>query len=182
MIRLQKLISTPALVATGFLMAIVSAPSAAQANVEKVLYSFRGSRDGENPNAGVIADDQRNLYGVTDRGGTYNVGVLFKITKGRNKVLHSFGAAGDGASPRCRLVMDGAGNLFGTTNAGGTSFLGTVFKLAPDRTYNVLHSFTGGSDGAGPISSLIADASGNLYGTTVASSATAPAAAERCSR
>jgi uncharacterized repeat protein (TIGR03803 family) len=41
-----------------------------------------------------------------------------------------------------------------------------VFKLTPDGTETVLYSFTGGSDGLAPLAGLIADAAGNLYGTT----------------
>jgi uncharacterized repeat protein (TIGR03803 family) len=41
-----------------------------------------------------------------------------------------------------------------------------VFKLSPSGTETVLYSFTGGSDGGGPYAGLIADSSGNLYGTT----------------
>jgi uncharacterized repeat protein (TIGR03803 family) len=35
------------------------------------------------------------------------------------------------------------------------------------RTFSVLYSFTGGSDGGGSVSPLILDKSGNLYGTTI---------------
>jgi uncharacterized repeat protein (TIGR03803 family) len=41
-----------------------------------------------------------------------------------------------------------------------------VFKLSPAGTETVLHSFTG-HDGAHPVAGLIADAAGNLYGTTL---------------
>ena len=41
-----------------------------------------------------------------------------------------------------------------------------VFKLSPSGTETVLYSFAGGSDGANPDGGLIADSSGNLYGTT----------------
>jgi uncharacterized repeat protein (TIGR03803 family) len=61
------------------------------------------------------------------------------------------------------------GNLYGTTFAGGSYVCsggcGTVFKLTPSGTETVLYRFTGG-DGANPTAGLIADASGNLYGTT----------------
>ncbi|MGH6838939.1 MAG: hypothetical protein ACREDT_09070 [Methylocella sp.] len=43
-----------------------------------------------------------------------------------------------------------------------------VFKLSPGGTETVLYTFKGGSDGGGPVAGLIADSSGNLYGTTSA--------------
>ena len=61
----------------------------------------------------------------------------------------------------------------GTTVGGGASGsacgpfgCGVVFKLSPGGTETVLHFFTGGGDGALPQGGLIADSSGNLYGTT----------------
>jgi uncharacterized repeat protein (TIGR03803 family) len=80
-------------------------------------------------------------------------------------VLHRF-AGSDGAVPHGRLLADAAGNLYGTTHNGGTSGYGTVFQLDSSGTLTVLHSFTGGSDGAYPEAGLIADTVGNLYGTT----------------
>ena len=104
------------------------------------------------------------------------------------QVLNSFTfTGGDGASPQAGLVIDRAGNLFGTTAAGGadlacakgnlnnSSVCGTVFELACT-SYNasaqscnkygtadtVLYSFGGGS----PLSGLILDGAGNLFGTT----------------
>jgi uncharacterized repeat protein (TIGR03803 family) len=46
-----------------------------------------------------------------------------------------------------------------------------VFKLSPAATESVLYSFTGGTDGANPEAGLIADSSGNLYGTTTSGGA-----------
>jgi uncharacterized repeat protein (TIGR03803 family) len=88
------------------------------------------------------------------------------------QVLYNFQNGRDGGLPQAGLVFDSAGNLYGTTNGGGTSAVGTVFKLLPTRggvwTEKVLHSFTGGTDGARPTASLTLDANGNLYGTTQA--------------
>ena len=48
----------------------------------------------------------------------------------------------------------------------GTQF-GTVFKVNKTGKLTVLHSFTGGKDGAIPAQErLLRDAAGNLYGTT----------------
>jgi uncharacterized repeat protein (TIGR03803 family) len=65
------------------------------------------------------------------------------------------------------LVRDHAGNLYGTTSWGGAyDTYGTVFKLDTTGKETVLHSFTGGEDGAYPNAALVRDAVGNLYGTT----------------
>jgi len=67
------------------------------------------------------------------------------------------------------LVADDKGNLYGTTSGGGTYNLGTVFELKPvlggQWTETILHSFDG-SDGALPLSGLVLDPAGNLYGAT----------------
>jgi hypothetical protein len=67
--------------------------------------------------------------------------------------------------------------LYGTTTSGGELTAcsgygcGTVFGLVPPASPGgewrkaVLHSFTGGSDGANPAASLIIDTNGVLYGT-----------------
>lgn len=41
-----------------------------------------------------------------------------------------------------------------------------VTQSAQARNFNVLYNFTGGADGGGPWAGLVADSSGNLYGTT----------------
>ncbi len=167
MIQLPKFVSGPALIAAGIFMAALSTPVVAQANTESIIYSFLGGRSGANPNFGVLEDRHHNFYGVA--GGGVGYGIVFKVTQGREKVLHTFtGRDGDGAGPHCRLILDDAGNLFGTTDGGGDFFFGTVFKLDPKGKETILHSFAGGADGYGPVSSVIPDDAGNLYGTTQA--------------
>src|SRR5262249_42321718 len=63
-----------------------------------------------------------------------------------------------------------AGNLYGTTVKGGDSDLGTIFKVDKHGKHTVLHSFSGGTDGrfCYAYGSLIRDAAGNIYGTTLA--------------
>jgi uncharacterized repeat protein (TIGR03803 family) len=87
-------------------------------------------------------------------------------------VLHSFNTNGkDGYNPYATLILDDAGNLYGTTSAGGVAGGGTVFELMPKAggrwTEVILHSFLNNPrDGFDPITSLIFDSAGNLYGTT----------------
>jgi uncharacterized repeat protein (TIGR03803 family) len=155
-----------------------AAPIDASAQMLTTLYSFPSAPgDGAEPRGGLIADAAGNLYGTTFGGGSGNgYGTIFKVTPtGTESVLHRF-TGGDGAGPGYTLIADAAGNLYGTTTNGGV-YGGTVFKLSlnPDGTYNhnVLHNFTGyPGDGAVP-ANLIADAAGNLFGTTVAGGASA---------
>jgi uncharacterized repeat protein (TIGR03803 family) len=71
-------------------------------------------------------------------------------------------------------MFDRAGNLYGTTSVGGANGKGVVFELTPAGASwkeTVLYSFCSQSncaDGENPISGLIMDAAGNLYGTTLA--------------
>ncbi|MGB7438829.1 MAG: choice-of-anchor tandem repeat GloVer-containing protein [Candidatus Acidiferrum sp.] len=78
-----------------------------------------------------------------------------------------------GASPNGALIRDSGGDLYGTTNGGGTSGAGVVFKLDTSGNETVLYSFTGGSDGGYPLSGVISDSGGNLYGTTQGGGASA---------
>jgi uncharacterized repeat protein (TIGR03803 family) len=145
---------------------------------EAFLHSFTGT-DGNYPFAGLIADRAGNLYGTTSMGGANNEGVAFELSPppaGKNAwtehVLHSFGGL-DGRDPIAGVVADSAGNLYGTTAFGGAGPVlgcGVVFELAPQAggtawIESVLHSFNC-IDGFQPQSGLIADDSGNLYGTT----------------
>jgi uncharacterized repeat protein (TIGR03803 family) len=138
---------------------------------QTVLYEFTGGADGGTPEAGLIQDDAGNLYGTTVFGGAFGQGVVFKLdTVLKQTVLHSFKGQGDGTNTLASLIRDATGNLYGTASGGGSfqgpcagSGCGTVFKLAPNGKLKVLHTFTGGSDGAGPLE-LIRDAAGNLFG------------------
>ena len=138
----------------------------------KVLYTFRGGADGGQPYAGVILDDAGNLYGTTQYGGLNNCfgqacGVVYKVDPlGNETVLYSFTGQPDGEQPNTGVIRDAAGNLYGATSTGGANFAGVVYKIDPSGNELLLYTFTGGSDGDEPDSSLIMDPVGNLYGTT----------------
>jgi uncharacterized repeat protein (TIGR03803 family) len=137
---------------------------------EEVLYSFAGEPDGEDPIAGLLRDRSGNLYGTTIYGGTAGgYGTAFELTpSGKLILLHSFASNPDGADPYSTLVADPDGNGYGTTRYGGAAGgYGTVFKVGAGRAETVLYSFAGTPDGEDPQSSLVRDAAGNLYGTTI---------------
>jgi uncharacterized repeat protein (TIGR03803 family) len=134
-----------------------------------VLHTFTGGTDGSGPQAGLLMDNARNLFGSATKGGDSGNGTVFEITKsGRFKRLYSFTDGSDGKNPNGELVQDADGNIYGTTQSGpGLDALGTVFKLDRAHTLAVLHSFKAGRDGASPLAGLMRDSAGNLYGTTI---------------
>jgi uncharacterized repeat protein (TIGR03803 family) len=150
-------------------LAAFALAGSAQAGNFRLLHDFKG-RDGGLAMAGLIRDNSGNLFGTTFLGGRKNGGVVFELTSnGKETVLHDFLGGNDGNAPYGNLIADQQGNLYGTTESGGgSSRFGTVFKLAPDGTETILYAFTDGSDGGNPVAGLLADASGNLYSTTMA--------------
>ena len=161
-------------------LATLTLVSGAWAASGKVLYNFAGGRDGSSPAAGLIFDGAGNLYGTTQNGGLQQAGTVFELTPNSDGTwteseLYSFKGSPDGAGPKCDLIFV-AGNLYGTTLAGGINHVneggdGTLFELIPASgggwTEKVIHSFGSGTDGMFPEAGLIADAGGNLYGTTL---------------
>ncbi len=88
-------------------------------------------------------------------------------------VLHTFSST-DGGGPYPSLSLDAKANVFyGTSFYGGVN--GVVFELKPPAPgggtwiEKVLHTFTDGSDGFGPLGPIVWDSNGVLYGTAYSS-------------
>src|SRR5271155_1309770 len=157
---------------------------AGSASAPEALVSFcalANCADGSRPQAGLIADANGNLFGTTDDGGgARNAGTVFEIAKTAGgyastpTTLVKFDYA-DGGNPRAGLIADADGNLFGTTFGGGAYGEGTGFEIAKTAggyasTPTTLVSFDG-ADGGNPRAGLLADADGNLFGTTASGGA-----------
>jgi len=147
--------------------------------VHAVLYGFTGSADGGEPYKGVTLDPQGNLYGTAVTGGSGGCeggcGVLYKLSKSGSTwtqtVLHAFTGGDDGAGPGARVTIDRHGNLYGMAPTGGAFGLGTVYQLHPGRsgwTFKVIHTFTGGADGATGSAGQMLLRGGKLYGVATA--------------
>lgn len=123
-----------------------------------VVHTFTGRRDGATPYGGVILDSSGNLYGTAEFGTSFNDGVVYRIdTTGQFKTLYTFEGGTGGANPYAGLFRDSNGNLYGATVLGGSSGSGTVYKLRINGTLDLLHSFTGGSDGGNPYGGVYVD-------------------------
>ena len=119
-------------------------------------------------------------------------GTVFRLAQRNSQwiygVLYSFAGGTDGAAPITGVTIGSNGSLYGTTAAGGGGQCpnvwglgcGTIFNLQPPLTIcpsiscpwreTQLYAFqgfaNGGHDGAAPITDLLFDHSGNIYGTT----------------
>jgi uncharacterized repeat protein (TIGR03803 family) len=148
-------------------------------NKETVLYTFTGAADGGVPEGRLVRDAEGNLYGTTEYGGNLacndgtadGCGVIFKVdTSNQETVVYSFAdGGGDGRNPTGGFIADASGNFYSTTFRGGSGpcnkGCGTVYKFDPSTgVETVLYSFKNASDGKHPVSELVRDPAGNLYG------------------
>ncbi len=147
------------------------------ANDMGTLFKFNGLSDGlvklvdfsskigAGPTGSLIIGITGDLYGMTNTGGTDDVGTIFKCTTdGQVTTLASFNSA-NGAFPQGSLEQDKDGNLYGMTRLGGEFGNGVIFKLTASGQYTVLHSFSGG-DGSQPSGNITIIDDTLLYGLT----------------
>jgi uncharacterized repeat protein (TIGR03803 family) len=140
------------------------------------LYSFCSTvpcSDGYGP-VGLVQASNGNFYGVAMGGGTYSLGTLFELTStGQFRVMHTFcnqPGCTTGSMPIASPMQAANGNLYGTTTEGGFHGGGVVYEMTPGGSYKALYNFCSQAncaDGAYPQASLVQDAAGNFYGTTL---------------
>jgi uncharacterized repeat protein (TIGR03803 family) len=144
---------------------------------ESILYSFQGSAEGAYP-AGVILDGLGNLYGAAGGGGNFTMcgigcGTVFELSpmlgSWTETTLYAFQAGQNGAGPQSGVTMDAIGNLYGATFGGGDGF-GTIFELSPfdgNWSEQLLYRFPGYTRGYEPVSRLVFNGQGALFGTAL---------------
>ncbi|MGI8956813.1 MAG: choice-of-anchor tandem repeat GloVer-containing protein [Chthoniobacterales bacterium] len=115
--------------------------------------------------AGLVVDDDGNLYGTTSYGP--NNGGIYRVQPtGIYTVIHRFSGR-EGKDPQGGLCRGRDGNFYGVTRSGGTADGGTLFRITPAGTFTTLHNFTPGTDdGHTPEGGLLQAQNGSFYGTT----------------
>jgi uncharacterized repeat protein (TIGR03803 family) len=144
---------------------------------QKVLHTFTEGADGAVGSLGpLLVDKAGNLFGVSELGGDLSCGcgTAFKLApvggKWKFSTLYAFKGVPEAGFPYGGVIADSKGNLYGTTGYGGVNGAGSVYKLTKSAgkfTESVLYSFTGGTDGGLPTTTLLSD-QGKLYGTASA--------------
>ena len=141
---------------------------------ENILLELNGFGNGDGTQADLTSDGHGGFYGTATDLGPNGHGTVFQLVASDGgfaySLVYGFGGEG-GAYPAAPVTLDASGtHLYGTTRNSGDLGIGygTVFELTLANgawTQNVLHYF-GGSDGQFPVSSVLFDADGNMYGTT----------------
>jgi uncharacterized repeat protein (TIGR03803 family) len=135
-----------------------------------VLHKFKET-DGKFP-IEVAIDENGNLFGVTFKGGSSDLGEVFELDAHRKfSVLHSF-SGNDGELPGGLVVTKG--KILGTVAAGGDLSkcgtppgCGTLFEMDTNGgNFKLLHTFENSPDGALPSIFMTLDKAGNLIGGT----------------
>lgn len=109
-----------------------------------------------------------NFYGVTEFGGTYTAGTVYKIAGKKVTTLYSFDGT-HGSYPIGGLVQGSDGYLYGTTTAGGSTNAGVIYKITTGGSLTVVVDFDNVHTLAGyqAYAGLVAGSDGNLYGATI---------------
>ncbi len=150
------------------------------------LYNFQGGNDGAGPISQPVFGPDGALYGSTSAGGGgaclnsngyRGCGTIYKlrpparapgsvIVNWSSNAIYSFTGT-NGAYPQGPLLFSPDGKIFGTTINGGANGYGLVYSLTNSGgAWNESVLYQGSQNGGQyPWGGLIADASGNYYGT-----------------
>jgi uncharacterized repeat protein (TIGR03803 family) len=147
-----------------------------------LLYAFTGQGDGAWPRGNMVFDTRGNLYGATMFGGqscpATECGTVFKLNKPATPggawteaILYTFTGGDDGGQPYGGVVFY-KDSLYGTTELYGSGGGGTAFQLSPPQSsggawaLSTIFSFDPSTSGSSPLSPVIFDDKGNLYGVS----------------
>jgi uncharacterized repeat protein (TIGR03803 family) len=124
------------------------------ANDLTVKKHFNGALVGNKPVGNVMKAMDDKLYGMTNRGGAFNWGVIFAYDPATGDLgkVHDFtGVLADGLDVNGSLVESSNGKLYGVTEQGGTDNKGVLFEFDPaDSSFTKKQDFIG-ANGARPM-------------------------------
>jgi uncharacterized repeat protein (TIGR03803 family) len=142
------------------------------AGVFNEIFGFSSST-GEQPCTGVIQAKNGNLYGATQAGAANNSGSIYKLTTaGVFTDLHDFNnttdaSCGDNVGrTTVNLTQVTDGNFYGVNGINGPSGGGSIYKLTSANVFTAFLFPSPFVDGDAPLSTLLQNTNGLLYGTT----------------
>lgn len=129
------------------------------------------SINGSNPYGSLMQASNGKLYGMTRKGGTNNLGVLFEFDPITNTFTkkNDFSGTTNGSEPYGGLIQATNGKLYGMTSLGGTNSKGVLFEFDPTTNIYIKKiNFNGTANGNFPSGDLMQATNGKLYGMTSA--------------
>ncbi len=142
------------------------------AGVFTEIYGFT-SASGYNPCTGVIQGKNGKLYGATNEGAANNFGSIYSLTTaGVFADLHDFVQTTDASCvdndgrTNVNLLQVTDGSFYGVNGAYGATGGGSIYKLTPANVFTAFLFPNPPVDGNAPLSTLIQNTNGKVYGTT----------------
>ncbi len=142
-------------------------------NGYSILHHFAGgAADGENPSASLLALDGA-LYGVTQSGGSSDLGTIFKILPdGTFSLVHSFSGFPAGRSPNTPLIAESGVLYGGCASEGATEDQAALYRIdATGANFTLIYSFPGQYFNSDYMRGSLRMVDGVLFGATVCSGA-----------
>lgn len=136
---------------------------------------------GKESTGSLVAAENGKLYGLTNAGGTSNLGIIFEydVDAGVSLKKYDFASATGGFPAGGLLKLQNrsggssrnnaaaANKLYGLTSSGGAYSKGTVFEYdTATNIYTKLADFNGLITGTSPVDNLMQASNGKLYGMT----------------
>jgi len=124
---------------------------------------------GYHPYGGLMLASNGKMYGLSQFGGTQNMGLMYEYDYVSNTItkLVDFLGTSNGSFPYDELFEASNGKLYGLTYEGGTSNAGTLFEYdIATNTHTVKFNFDGGINGSNPKGKFMESSNGKLYAYT----------------
>ncbi len=133
------------------------------------IHDFQENLTGENPSSTPIQAANGKIYGVTEKGGQFDMGVIYEfdpITSVMSVVIN-FDGTNKGFYPIGTLLEYEDNILYGITQAGGADGEGVLYMFdAESGIFSKKVNFSGSTSGSFSQSSLMLASDGLIYGST----------------
>ena len=130
---------------------------------------FDGTNNGKWPYGSLMESSNGILYGMTNSGGTNELGVLFEYNPSSSSYTKKvdFDSLTKGSNPQGSLIEANNAKIYGMTELGGTNNMGVLFEYDPSTSlFSKKLDFDDTNKGKNPLGSLMEASNGQLYGMT----------------